>query len=69
MGWGGDQKACDTLNRLTEVLFRLKRFFYFRLISVEETTASFLGTKVEIKMKKTEPGSWAKLNFPRHVSI
>lgn len=24
-----------------------------------------LGTKVEIKLKKAEPGSWAKLDFPR----
>lgn len=23
------------------------------------------GTKVEIKMRKAEPGSWAKLNIPR----
>lgn len=24
-----------------------------------------LGTKVEIKLKKGEPGSWSKLDFPR----
>lgn len=24
-----------------------------------------LPTKVEIKLKKAEPGSWAKLDFPR----
>lgn len=24
-----------------------------------------LPTKVEIKLKKAEPGSWPKLNFPR----
>jgi len=41
---------------------------FLQVISVEETTASFLGTKVEVKMKKAEPGSWAKLNFPRQVS-
>jgi len=35
------------------------------IITVEETTANFLGTKVEIKMKKAEPGSWAKLDIPR----
>jgi len=38
-----------------------------RGISVGETTASFLGTKVEIKMKKAEPGSWAKLDIPKPV--
>ena len=26
------------------------------------------GTKVEVKMKKAEPGSWSKLFFPREVS-
>jgi len=34
---------------------------------VEETTVTFLGTKVEIKLKKAESGSWAKLDFPRKV--
>lgn len=24
-----------------------------------------LGTKVEIKLKKAEPGTWSKLDFPR----
>ena len=27
------------------------------------------GTKLEIKMKKAEPGSWAKLFVPREVGI
>jgi len=35
------------------------------VINVEESTASMAGTKLEIKMKKGEPGSWAKLFFPR----
>jgi CCR4-NOT transcriptional regulation complex NOT5 subunit len=34
---------------------------------VSESTASFFGTKVEVKMKKSEPSSWAKLNFPKQV--
>ena len=38
------------------------------MITVYETTASFLGTKVEVKMKKAEAGSWARLNFPRQVA-
>lgn len=28
-----------------------------------------LQTKVEIKLKKAEPGSWAKLDFPRAVQL
>lgn len=26
-----------------------------------------LGTKMEIKLKKAEPGAWSKLDFPRNV--
>merc|ERR1712107_226475 len=37
------------------------------IISVEESTANFLGTKAEIKLKKAEPGAWAKLDIPRVV--
>lgn len=36
-----------------------------QIIDVESTTVQMLPTKVEIKMKKAEPGSWAKLDFPR----
>lgn len=35
------------------------------VINVEQTTVHFLGTKVEISLTKAEPGSWAKLDFPR----
>jgi len=38
------------------------------IISVKESSVSFLGTKQEIKMKKAEPGSWAKLEIPREVA-
>lgn len=37
------------------------------VINVEQTTVQFLGTKVEISLVKAEPGSWAKLDFPRMV--
>lgn len=30
-----------------------------------KSTVSMLSTKVEISMKKAEPGTWADLNFPR----
>lgn len=39
------------------------------IITVEETTANMAGTKLEIKMKKSEPGSWAKLFVPREVKL
>ncbi|XP_073815132.1 cysteine and histidine rich domain containing protein [Musca autumnalis] len=35
------------------------------IIDVENTTAHMYGTKLEITMPKAEPGSWAKLDFPR----
>ena len=38
-----------------------------QIVSVEESTANFLGTKAEIKLKKAEPGAWAKLDIPRVV--
>jgi len=39
------------------------------IISVGEASASFLGTKVEIKMKKAEPGSWAKLEVLKAAPV
>jgi len=35
------------------------------IVEVEASSASMLGTKMEIKMKKAESGSWAKLDIPR----
>lgn len=37
------------------------------VIDVKQTKVQFLGTKVEISLAKAEPGSWAKLDFPRPV--
>lgn len=37
------------------------------VINVNQTRVQFLGTKVEISLAKAEPGSWAKLDFPRPV--
>ncbi|KAH8404649.1 hypothetical protein KR215_005849 [Drosophila sulfurigaster] len=37
------------------------------IINVEKVTAHMYGTKLEITLPKLEPGSWAKLNFPREV--
>jgi len=35
------------------------------VIDVNKSTAQMYGSKVEITMQKAEPGSWAKLDFPR----
>ncbi|VVC89846.1 unnamed protein product [Leptidea sinapis] len=35
------------------------------VIDVSQSSASMLGTKVEIKLKKAEPGAWSKIDFPR----
>lgn len=37
------------------------------MINVEESSVGMYGTKVEIKMRKAEPGSWTKLNIPREL--
>ncbi|KAG4080204.1 hypothetical protein HA402_008275 [Bradysia odoriphaga] len=37
------------------------------VIDVAQTKVQFLGTKVEISLAKAEPGSWAKLDFPKPV--
>lgn len=37
----------------------------FGIVDVEESVVNMLPTKVEIKLKKKEPGSWTKLEIPR----
>ena len=37
------------------------------VVEADACTANMLGTKLEIKMKKTETGSWAKLDIPKKV--
>lgn len=36
-------------------------------MDVEQSSVNMLPTKVEIKLKKAEPGSWSKLDIPREV--
>ncbi|KAL0880961.1 hypothetical protein ABMA27_002121 [Loxostege sticticalis] len=36
------------------------------VVDVKQSTASMLATKLEIKLKKAEPGAWSKLDFPRN---
>ena len=38
------------------------------VVEVETPTANMFGTKLEIKMKKAESVSWAKLDIPKVVS-
>jgi cysteine/histidine-rich domain-containing protein len=37
------------------------------VVEVEGVVAAMLGTKLEVKLKKAESGSWAKLDIPRPV--
>lgn len=37
-------------------------------MDVQASQLSMYGTKVEIKLKKAEPGSWTKLEIPRAPS-
>ena len=37
-------------------------------MDTEACTANMMGTKLEVKMKKGEAGSWAKLDIPRPVA-
>lgn len=46
---------------LTDSTFNQFSCIIFQVVKVEESSVSMLPTKVEIKMKKAEPGSWAKL--------
>jgi len=39
------------------------------VVEVNNCNVSMLGTKVEVKMKKAEPGSWAKLDIPKPVKV
>ena len=38
------------------------------IVDTESCTANMMGTKLEVKMKKGEAGSWAKLDIPRPVA-
>merc|ERR1712111_114132 len=37
------------------------------IVEVNSCSANMMGTKLEIKMKKAEIGSWAKLDIPKKV--
>ncbi|CAB3223404.1 unnamed protein product [Arctia plantaginis] len=35
------------------------------VVNIERSSVSMLSTKIEVKLKKAEPGAWSKLDFPR----
>ncbi|CAH0714499.1 unnamed protein product, partial [Brenthis ino] len=35
------------------------------VVDIDKSSVSMMGTKVEIKLKKAEPGAWSKFDFPR----
>lgn len=37
------------------------------IVEVSSSSANMMGTKLEVKMKKSETGSWAKLDIPKKV--
>ena len=37
------------------------------IVEVSSSSANMMGTKLEVKMKKAEAGSWAKLDIPKKV--
>lgn len=38
---------------------------FFQIVDVNNSSANMLPTKVEIKLRKAEPGSWSRLDIPR----
>ncbi|KMQ91994.1 cysteine and histidine-rich domain-containing protein 1 [Lasius niger] len=38
-----------------------------QIVDIKQSSVSMLPTKVEIKLKKAELGSWSKLDIPREV--
>lgn len=73
-------KKCDPSNSKVQLSpIRLKTSLYFPeqagtfikdmelrgIVSIEESSVLMTPTKVEIKLKKKEAGSWSKLEFPR----
>ena len=63
--------SCDLVRnnlRIFHVFFYVSGFFLscilsflFQVVSVEECSCQMTATKIEIRMRKAEAGSWAKL--------
>ena len=43
--------------------------YLFQLIETGESSCMLTGTKIEVKMRKAEPGHWSKLDIPRPVRL
>lgn len=42
---------------------------FIQVVNVTESIASMMGTKLEVKMKKAEPGAWKNLDIPRTSNV
>jgi cysteine/histidine-rich domain-containing protein len=40
-----------------------------QVVDVSRSVASMLPTKLEVKLRKGEPGSWSKLDIPRQGAV
>ena len=40
-----------------------------QVVDVARSVASMLPTKLEVKLRKAEPGSWSKLDIPRQTAL
>lgn len=50
------------------VLFFLNNFTIFdQVVDVEGSQVIMYGTKVEVKLKKAEPGTWTRLEIPKVI--
>lgn len=45
-------------------IVKIKYGYFIQVVDVDASQITMYGTKVEIKMKKAEPGSWSKLGTP-----
>lgn len=48
------------------LLLKIELLFLLQLVNVEKSSVNYYPSKVEIKLSKKEPGSWAKLEVPSH---
>jgi len=76
------KKCCPASSKVELSPVRLKLSIYFPeqggtysqdlelrgIVDVENSCASMFPTKVEVKLRKKEVGSWSKLNFPRELA-
>lgn len=49
------------------VRFEYPKIWYFQVINPEASNVKLLGTKVEINLRKAEPGKWSALEVPQCI--